>query len=86
MGTVAVSGLSDISGIIAATQLQLVAEGYPPGLVSMGIERARGMATSKARGIRDEVYELAYRDMLIYELSTVKDWVERTWAAARDES
>ncbi len=71
-----------ITRLLSDTQLQLEAAGYPTNLVSIGIERARGMATSKARGIRPELYPYAFQDILTLELANVKDWVERTLSAA----
>jgi len=66
-----------ITRLLYDTQLQLEAEGYHPPLVRAGIDRARGMAASNARGIRPERYGAAFVDLLAFELARVKDWLDR---------
>jgi len=74
------SVLPAVTRMLSDTQLQLEATGYPAGLVRMGIERARGMAASKAQGIRPELYGSAFQDILALELSTVENWLVRQLA------
>jgi hypothetical protein len=64
-------------------QLQLETEGYPSGLVSVGLERARGMAAQKARPVRPSAYDAAFSDILIDELKGVRDWMDRQAAFLR---
>jgi len=69
--------LTTATRLLADMQFQLEAESYPPTLVRVALERARGTAAQKARPIRASSYDDAFIDLLVEELKGVRDWLDR---------
>lgn len=71
--------------MIAIAQLDLEVKGYPPGLVSKSIERARGTAEWKTQSVSLSIREQAFYDTLQTELSGCEHWCRRALMFARGE-
>lgn len=69
--------LETATRMIAATQFELEAKGYPPSLASMAVERARGIAQYKSEPISPEIRGRAFLDLLGHELRKTEDWTLR---------
>lgn len=77
------SYLTTATRLLAETQIQLEAEGFPPTLVARGLERAQSSAQAKARPISPAIYGQAFLDLLVDELKGVREWMQRVRSASR---
>lgn len=69
------AALNRSTQVIASAQLELEGKGYPPRLVTLGIERAKGAAESKSAPINPAIRGQAFHDLLLYELRGVEQWI-----------
>lgn len=63
--------------LMAATELELQAKGYPVALVEISISRAQGAAQQKAAVISQSIRNQAYYDLLKAELAKAENWLVR---------
>jgi len=63
--------------LMAMTELELVAKGYPEPLVRATVARARGTAQWKVGAVRAEARDAAFLDTLRAELERAEAWVNQ---------
>ncbi|RJO60345.1 MAG: hypothetical protein C4542_09645 [Dehalococcoidia bacterium] len=69
--------LENAVGLIMRYELELEVKGYPPALVKMAIDRARGTAMHRVAPISEAIRDQAYHDILAHELQDAEAWIVR---------
>lgn len=64
------------TGLLAAKGAELEAKGYPPRLVELALERARGSAEQKTAPIRGSIRTEAFCDILAAELAKAETYID----------